>query len=97
MKVVKYLCIFCALLMLTGCLSTEQRKEKGNIEKETKTMMLDYLENNYNIKSVENVTARYSNTGDIANSQFLGTVIGTFQKDRRKYAIICNYNEKKCY
>lgn len=97
MRVIKYLCILCALLMMTGCLSMEQRKEKRNIEKETKIMMLDYLEKNYNIKKIESISAKYSMTGDIANSQFLGTVIGTFQKDRRKYAIICNYNEKKCY
>lgn len=97
MKLIKKIFILCTIIMMTGCLSMEQRKEKENIEKETKTIMIDYLEKNYNIKNVEKIKAKYSNTGDISNSYFLGSVTGIFQKNKKDYSILCHYNDKTCY
>lgn len=85
------------LLILSGCLNTEQRKEKKNIEKEVKQIMLDYLKDNYNINNVDNVNAEYTLVGDIATSTFKGTVTGRFIKDGQSYQILYDYNNNKCY
>lgn len=93
----KMMCIIVISLMLTGCLTIEQRKEKKNIEKEVKQIMIDYLQDNYNINKVDNVNAEYTLTGDIAESQFKGTVTGRFRKGGQSYQILCDYDNKKCY
>lgn len=96
-KIFIYLSIFLLVLLLTGCLSSAQKKEKVNIEKEVKKIMINYLKDNYNVSKVYNVEAQYTPNRFINDSQFKKIVTANFKKDGIVYQVLYNYEEKKCY
>ena len=90
------------IVVLTGCnrMSKEENKEIERIEKDTKLIMIDYLQDNYNISNVSEVNAMfYPGDSTFGNSfeEFSGYVGGKFKKNNINYTILCEYDTKKCY
>lgn len=98
MKEIKLLGIFVLLFLVTGCMGPKQTIEKTRIENEIIDLMIDYLKDNYDVKSVSNVDAQYIEEGDIFPKYvFSGKVLGDYKYNDETYSIMCDYDEKKCY
>lgn len=90
------------IIALTGCnlMSKEENEEIDRIKKETKLVMIEYLQENYNIANVSDVTAVfYPGDSTFGNSfeDFTGYVAANFKKNNVNYAILCEYDTRKCY
>lgn len=92
--------VFC-LVALIGCSAMNDEEDKiTEIEKKAEEKMVSYLKDNYEIKTVSDVRARFNDEGATFGStydNFAGIVTAHFKKNGVQHTILCMNNSDDCY
>lgn len=101
-NILKFLLFIFVFFTLIGCgvMSDEEERKILEIEKNVEKKMISYLKENYGIKKVFDVRARFSDEGATFGSRyenFTGIVAAHFEKNGVQHTILCMNDNDDCY